>query len=122
MIETTTKTPYIKQAADWARRHGYTDIKANTEGYSAPSGYGRQHDGQAFIPDVTGQQFDQRTYFEVILKTMDQDYLVSKLTLLAQLAALHGGQLYLLSPKGHLPFTKSLVATNRISATVINLL
>jgi hypothetical protein len=122
MLVTTTKTPYVKRAADWAKRQGFSDIKANLEGYPMPSSYGRQQDGQGFVPDVTGQQFDQRSYFEVVLKTTDSDYLISKLKLLSQLASLHGGQLYLLAPKGHMPFTKSIVDSSRISATVVNLL
>lgn len=117
----TSKQAYIDQAANWARVHGFVDIKANTDGYTKPIGYGRQQDGQSFVPDVTGLQFEHKSYFEVVLKTSPLDELVSKLKLLHQLASLHGGQLYLMAPKGHLPFAKSLVATNRLAAEVINL-
>ena len=116
-----TKQAYVRQAANWAQVHGFIDIKANTEGYPTPIAYGRQQDGQSFVPDVTGKQFDQKSYFEVILKTNDVDYLVSKLKLLYQLASQSGGQLYLMAPKGHVPFAKSLVTDSRITAEVINL-
>ena len=117
----TSKQAFIDQAANWARVHGFVDIKANTEGYPKPIGYGRQQDGQSFVPDVTGLQFENKSYFEVILKTNNLDELVSKLKLLSQLTQLSGGQLYLMAPKGHLPFAKSVAAHNRIVAEVISL-
>lgn len=117
-----SKQVYIQQAATWAKVHGFIDIMANTDGYPTPGGYGRQQDGQWFIPDVTAKQFEQKSYFEVILKTSPMDELLSKLKLLSQLALLGGGELYLLAPKGHLPFAKSVVAESRITAKWVNLL
>ncbi|UHG94970.1 hypothetical protein [Spirosoma oryzicola] len=111
-----SKQIYILQAAIWAKAHGFVDIMANTEGYAKPRGYGRQQDGQWFIPDVTAKQFEQQSYFEVILKTSPIDELLSKLKLLSQLTLLSGGELYLLSPKGHLPFAKSVAIQSRTMA------
>ena len=116
-----TKEVYVRKVADWARKRGFVDIKANAEGFTLPIVYGRQQDGQSFMPDVTGQQFDQKSYFEVILKTSDVDYLTSKVKLLYQLATLHGGQLYLMAPKGHVPFAKTIVTNSRVTAEVVNL-
>ncbi|GAB3998111.1 hypothetical protein GCM10028807_44930 [Spirosoma daeguense] len=115
------KQAYIEQVANWARIRGFVDIKANIEGFPKPGGYGRKQDGQSFIPDVTGSQFDHKSYFEVVLKTNNVDELLSKLKLLSQLAALNGGQLYLMAPKGHMPFTKNLIADSRITAELVNL-
>ena len=116
-----SKQVYINQAATWAKAHGFVDIMANTDGFPKPNGYGRQQDGQSFIPDVTAKQFEQKSYFEVVLKTDPADALISKLKLLHQLALLSGGQLYLLAPKGHLPFAKSVAAKSRITAECISL-
>lgn len=122
MILIMTKQIYVEQAASWAKGHGFSDIMANTEGYQKPIAYGRQQDGQSFTPDVTGKQLGQKSYFEVVLKTSDMNDLVSKLKLLYQLATLNGGQLYLMAPKGHLPFARTVAADCRIAAEVINLL
>ena len=116
------KEAYIQRVADWAKARGFNDIKANTEGYDKPITYGRQQDGEAFVPDVTGKQFEQKSYFEVILKTDDVNKLTSKLKLLGQLAAARGGSLYLMVPKGNLPFAKTLVTNTRITAEMVNLL
>ncbi|GAB4020727.1 hypothetical protein GCM10028808_63200 [Spirosoma migulaei] len=116
------KQTYIQRAADWANARGFSDIRANIEGYEKPISYGRQQDGESFIPDVTGKQFEQKSYFEVMIKTDQVTSIVSKLKLLSQMATVRGGQLYLMVPKGSLPFTKAMVAESRVTAEVINLL
>ncbi|GAB3694746.1 hypothetical protein GCM10027592_16000 [Spirosoma flavus] len=113
------KQAYIQNVINWVRLNGYTDIKANAEGYSMPASYGRQGDGKSFVPDVSGQQGDQTSYFEIVLKTKETEELTVKLKLLHQLARLRGGQLFLMTPKGHSIFAKAIVDTNRISAEII---
>jgi hypothetical protein len=115
------KESYIRKAANWAQSRGFMDIRANTEGYEKPITYDRQQDGQTFVPDVTGKQFGLKSYFEVITHTKEIDRLISKLKLLGQLAAVRGGQLYLMVPKGQLPFAKTMVANSLVAAQVVNL-
>ncbi|WP_338871300.1 hypothetical protein WBJ53_25030 [Spirosoma sp. SC4-14] len=115
------KHTYISQATDWAKAHGFTHIKANTDGFEKPITYGRQQDGESFVPDATGRQFGQKSYFEVVLKTDDTNRLRSKLKLLGRLAAIQGGQLYLMVPKGHLPFAKAIASDCCVSAEMVNL-
>ncbi|AQG80069.1 hypothetical protein [Spirosoma montaniterrae] len=115
------KQDYIEQAAKWAERNGFTQIQANTPGYEMPVGFGRSQDGQSFIPDVTGQRWEEKSYFEVILKTANLNDLVSKLNLLYQLTQLRGGAVYLMAPKTHVPFARSVLAKSRIRAEIIAL-
>lgn len=115
------KNTYINQVTEWAKAHGYSHIKANANGFEKPIAYGRQQDGESFVPDATGKQFGQKSYFEVVLKTNDVNRLMSKLKLLSRLAAIQGGQLYLMVPKGHLPFAKAVVTDCFVVAEIINL-
>lgn len=87
------KQAYIQRAATWAPARGFTEVKANVEGYQTPIAYDWQQDGQSFIPDVTGKQFGQKSYFEVLIDTDDTPQLISRLKLFGQLAALRGGKL-----------------------------
>ncbi|GAB3513779.1 hypothetical protein GCM10027341_56260 [Spirosoma knui] len=64
------KKAYIQCIADWARSHGFVEIKANADGYEKPITYDRQQDGLSFTPDVTGKQFNQKSYFELVIKTV----------------------------------------------------
>ena len=118
-----SKEAYIPKVVNWVRVHGFNDIRANTEGYQTPIAYGRQQDSEQFVPDVTGKQFDQESYFEVILKAnaAEANHLMSKLKLLSQLAAVKGGKLYLMSPRGHRSYAKEVLAESRIVAEIINL-
>lgn len=115
------KQAYIQRAAKWAQARGFTEVRANAEGYQTPIAYDRQQDGQAFIPDVTGKQFGQKSYFEVLIDTDNTPQLISKLKLLGQLAAGRGGQLYLMVPKGQLPFAKNIVADCQVAAEVVTM-
>ncbi|GAB3550066.1 hypothetical protein [Spirosoma fluminis] len=115
------KKAHIQRVADWARSHGFVDIKANADGYEKPITYDRQQDGLSFTPDVTGKQFNQKSYFELVIKTDEIKPLTSKLKLLSQLAAVRGGQLYLMAPKGNLPFAKLMRDSCQISAELVHL-
>lgn len=115
------KQAYIIQAADWARVHGFADIRANTQGFDHPIAYGRQQDGHAFIPDVTGNQFGHTSYFEVVMQTDETAHFLSKLKLLRQLASAQGGQLYLMVPRNQLAFTKRMMVDNQLMAEIVQL-
>ena len=116
------KQDYIQRAADWAQASGFTEVRANASGYEKPITYNRQQDSQSFTPDVTGKQFDQKSYFDVLVSTADRQQVISRLKLLSQLAAVRGGHLYVMVPKGHQPFAKNIVAECQVAAEVINLL
>ncbi|GAB3032721.1 hypothetical protein [Spirosoma pulveris] len=118
-----SKQAHILKVVDWVQKHGYNDIRANAEGYQTPITYGRQQDSEQFIPDVTGKQFDQESYFEVILKSdaAEAKHLLSKLKLLSQLAAVKGGKLFLMSPRGHRSYAKEVLVETNVVAEVINL-
>jgi hypothetical protein len=116
-----TKQDYINQTADWARVHGFVDIRANADGFDQPIAYGRQQDGQSFVPDVTGKQFGHTSYFEVVAPPDEAAHFLSKLKLMSQLAAAQGGQLYLMVPKSKLAFAKKVMADNQLSAEIVQL-
>ncbi|WP_460639347.1 hypothetical protein [Larkinella harenae] len=118
------KQPYISQVITWVQSQGFESIKANlpeNEAFEAPSGYGRQQDDEEFVPDVTGKQFHEKSYFEVILKTHNVNRLVSKLKLMSVLAARNEGHLYLMAPKGHYQFAKKLNKEHALPARLVRL-
>ncbi len=118
------KQDYIPTVISWASSHGFEEIKANLpndDEFETPISYERQNDEEAFVPDVTGKVFSEKSYFEVILKTDETRQLVSKLKLISVLAGRRGGKLYLMAPKGHYQFAKSLASENHIGAELIKL-
>ena len=118
------KQDYIPSVISWAEAHGFEEIRANLpddDDFETPIGYERQQDDEAFIPDVTGKTFGDKSYFEVILKTDNTSRLVSKLKLISVLAGRRGGKLYMMAPKGHYQFAKDLASSNHIGAELIKL-
>lgn len=106
-------------------RKGFDDVKANIEGYETPAKIRRGKDSdEYYIPDVTGEVNGRKSYFELGLKTADEDterMLVTKWRLLSNLAAYKNGKLYLAVPRGHMAFTNRILADYPIDAEVVKI-
>ena len=111
----------ISTVVKWAKSHGFKDIRANIEGYDTPKSYERAADSQLFTPDVTATNMFNKHYLEVSMKTDALRSSVSKWKLLSELASLKGGKLYLMAPRGHVRFTRDVVAEHNIPAEVVRI-
>lgn len=107
-------------AINWAKKRGFKKIKANTEEYETPSSFSRSA-GETVIPDLTGYHASGKSYVEIAQKTDQVQDLVSKWKLLATMAQVKGGKLYLLAPRGHKAFTENLVKDYNLEARVVSI-
>ncbi|MEM7106182.1 MAG: hypothetical protein AAF502_23835 [Bacteroidota bacterium] len=115
------KSLIIEKAIQWAKGKGFSEIKANHEDYETPSHFTRTGDDLPYIPDITGIKMGSKNYVEIATKTDETERLVSKWKLLATMAGMKGGKLFLLAPKGHKSFTEGLVDRYSLNAEVIYL-
>lgn len=106
---------------EWAKKSGYENIKANLDDYDTPSQYQRAQDDVTFTPDLTAVKGGKKCYFEVIMKDVEENSGVSKLRLLSELAKMKGGELFVMAPTGHMRFTRDLVDSHNIQATVMRI-
>ena len=106
---------YIKKAIEWAQRKGLTGIKANCQGFELPSQFTKQTEELPYIPDVTGEKFGNKSYVEIVSKTVDRQRSGSKWKLLSMLAKTQGGTFFLLAPKGHKAFAERILRDNNLS-------
>lgn len=113
--------PYLEKAIMWAKRKGMQNIKANVEEYETPSHFTKSGIDDPIVPDITGIQMGNKNYVEVALKTTDTTDAISKYKLLATMAAMKGGSLYLLAPKGHKSYADTIVKVHALNAKVIYL-
>ena len=113
--------PYLEKAIQWAKRKGMHEIKANLEEYDKPSHFSKPGIEEPIVPDITGIQMGSKNYIEVALKTDNLRQMVSKYKLLDTMAAMKGGSLYLLAPKGHKSFADNIVKDHSLNAKVIYL-
>jgi|AntAceMinimDraft_11_1070367.scaffolds.fasta_scaffold156841_1 hypothetical protein len=115
------KDKYVLKTIEWAKKTGYESIKANLEGYETPSQFQRAQDEVTFTPDITAVKGNKKCYFEVVMKDLEENSGVSKLRLLSELAKMKGGELFVMAPTGHMRFTRDLVETRNIQATVMRI-
>lgn len=109
----------VDKAIKWAEKQGYKEIKSIGEGYDSPTSYTQAGEEQPIIPDVTGLQMGRKSYFEIATKADDIRRKISKWKLLSTLAAMKGGKLFLLAPRGHKAFAESMVEKHNLSARVV---
>jgi len=114
-------TDLFEKAIHWAKKNGFSNIKANVEEYETPAGFTKKGASEAYIPDLSGVKLGGKSYVEIALKTEAGDDQVSKFKLLSTMASIKSGKLYLLAPKGHKAFVDKMVKQFNISAEVISI-
>lgn len=115
------KDKLIEKAVKWAKSKGFSDIRANIEGYEMPNQFQRQSDNSVFIPDLTANSSNRKNYLEIVMKSDDDSDNISKLTLLSSMANVKDGKLILLAPNGHMRYTKDIAEQYNLNAEVISL-
>jgi hypothetical protein len=112
----------IERVVKWAKSKGFSNIKANVEGFDPPTAFNRSSDDEdQYIPDVTAVRGQQKHYFEVALKTEDPKRMVRKWKLLSTLAEMKNGKLHLFAPRGHKAFAERIVRERQLSADVVSI-
>ncbi len=108
-----------KILVSWVSRNGYSEIKANIEGYETPSALSNRGSDDKLIPDITAVKRGGRWYIEVVRKDSDAEKTVSKWKLLSVLGKNKGGGLILIAPAGSFAFAERLSKKHDITAQII---
>lgn len=110
----------IKKVLDsWVARNGYSEIRANIEGFEAPSTLSNKESDDKLVPDITAIKRGGRWYIEVVRKDADAEKTVSKWKLLSILGKNKGGGLILIAPAGSFAFAERLSKKHDINAQII---
>jgi len=109
---------FFEKAIDWTKKHGFSNIKANSEEYEKPSPFIKPGEETPYIPDITGLKTGGKSYIEIAMKTENMERKVSKWKLLSTLAARKGGTLFLLAPRGHKRFAEDIVRDHHLNAVI----
>ena len=109
---------YIDLGVEWAKKRGFSNIKANLEDFENPTQFSLSAEEDTFTPHITGLKTGGKSYFEIAMKDDNITRTVSKWKLLSTLAARKGGKLFLLTPRGHKTFTESLVRDHNLNAEI----
>jgi hypothetical protein len=103
----------------WVAKNGYSEIKANVEGYESPSGLSNKDNDDKLIPDISAVKRGGRWYIEVVRKDADPEKTVSKWKLLSILGKNKGGGLILIAPAGSFAFAERLTKKHDILVQII---
>ena len=103
----------------WVAKNGYSEIKANIEGYDTPSGLSNRESDDKLIPDISAVKRGGRWYIEVVRKDADPEKTVSKWKLLSILGKSRGGGLILIDPAGSFAFAERLTKKHDIMVQII---
>ena len=114
------KEKKLPKVIQWLKLKGFSNIKANLDGFEDPKAYQYQAQGDRFVPDATAIKFGQKCYFEVALKSEEVNRSLRKWKLLSALADMKNGTLYLFTPRGHKAFVERMVAKRQLNAEIIS--
>ena len=103
----------------WVARNGYSEVKANIEGYETPSGLSNKDSDDKLVPDITALKRGGRWYIEVVRKDADAEKTVSKWKLLSILGKNKWGGLILIAPAGSFAFAERLTKKHDIMVQII---
>jgi len=108
-----------KVLATYVTRNGYSEVKANIDGFDVPTALNNKDNDDRIIPDITGIRRGGRWYIEVVRKDGDTEKTVSKWKLLSVLGRARGGGLVLISPAGSYAFAERLTKKHDITVTIV---
>lgn len=115
----TPKAPFFGKAMEWVSIRSNGQFKANFEEHERPASFTNKDSEESFMPDISfSSHGGGRSFTEIAVKQVDEKLLVSRWKLLATIATVSNGKLFLLTPKGHKLFTQRLVDAHSINAVV----
>jgi hypothetical protein len=110
----------IKKVIDtYVARNGYSEVRANIDGFDVPSALSTQGGEDRIIPDITASRRGGKWYIEVVRKDADPERTVSKWKLLSVVGRSKGGGLILISPPGSFAFADRLTKKHDIQVQII---
>ena len=112
---------HFNKALLWVNRNNIAHVRANTDDIASPKSYYNRTRNKEIIPDITGRRKRTKFFIEIATKTEDLQSMISKWKFLQTMAEMAQGKFLLLSPRGHLAFTKRIVERYGIQAEVHSL-
>lgn len=97
---------------------GFEEIKATVPGYPNPTAFKNAATENRILPDVTAMRDGQKEIIEIAHKTDDPLALARKWHFLSRLAKIRNAIFKVVVPRGHMRFTRDLIARHDLRLEV----
>jgi hypothetical protein len=117
------KTKYaeeLSQSISYLENLGYSNIKADIEGYESPKAYHKKGSNINVAPDIVAEKEGRKHIFDLSLKSQQPRLLKSKWLFLNALSKIKSYRFRLITTRGHYKFTSETV--DDIHLDTVNLL
>ncbi|MEH1007186.1 MULTISPECIES: hypothetical protein [unclassified Winogradskyella] len=109
---TQDKAKYVNelnQSISYLQNLGYSNIKADIEGYETPKSYLKRGSTIEVTPDIVAEKEGRKHIFDLSLKSQKPRLLKSKWLFLNTLSQLKSYRFRLITTRGHFKFTNQIV-------------
>ena len=99
----------LSQSISYLENLGYSNIKADMEGYESPKSYHKKGSDIDVTPDIVAEKEGRKHIFDLSLKSQKPRLLKSKWLFLNTLSQLKSYRFRLITTKGHYKFTNEII-------------
>lgn len=99
----------LNQSISYLQNLGYSNIKADIEGYETPKSYLKRGSTIEVTPDIVAEKEGRKHIFDLSLKSKKPRLLKSKWLFLNTLSQLKSYRFRLITTRGHFKFTNLIV-------------
>ena len=110
----------LNQSISYLENLGYSNIKADIEGYESPKSYHKKGSNINVTPDIVAEKEGRKHVFDLSLKSHKPRLLKSKWLFLNTLSQIKSFRFRLITTRGHYKFTNETI--NDINLDTIKLL
>lgn len=119
--EQQEKLELIKESIKYLEERGYTDIKADVEGYETPKSYHQKNSDVVITPHIVGERAGVKHYFNMSLKTEDEELLRSKWKFFETISNMRQQRFNVVTKRGHFKFTEEMLDSLNLQKDYIKL-
>jgi len=120
-IDRVEKMDLVVAAIEKMQQQGYSEIKAELDGFEKPKSYKNATTGTELIPDFTAIKGGKTHIFELGIKTDKIQDLKSKWLFLNTISTMKGNVFIVLTMRGHMKFAETLLKELDIEVKMIRI-
>lgn len=111
----------LHESIEYLERLGYSNIKADVDGYDTPKSYHKKGSDISVTPDIVAEKAGRKHYFEISLKSEKPKLLKSKWRFLDVLTRMKDDRFKIITKRGHYKFTNQMLEDLNLDKNLIKL-